>query len=186
MSMPRKIIDVYVATDGARFVGEFAAKQRENVLSQQPCRGDQVLFRFHLYASTDDTTAYAITAGSAFEFVIGTTFNATGTQIMLYSGDALFRATDWTGASGWSLTSGRVCCRADFDDERLYNNIGSTEDDVTHYCELVITPTPTSEGQHLTVLHGEITIRNDLYRAGTTISKMVVSPPSLNSSSSST
>jgi len=157
---------------------------KSNILPQQPVRGDQVLLRLTLYTNYQTTTAYALPTGGMLEFVIARVYGAGTNDLKVYSSDALFRPTDWKGV--YSFTNGKICCRLDLDTDGLVDDLGTTEDSALYYCELVLTPAPTSAGKHVTLLQGGIRVRNDLYRAGITQAIPAPSPPALESSSSQT
>lgn len=178
----RKVIDIYVGVRENKLTDSNGFATTANILDQEPLRGDQVLQRWHLFEAVNGTTAYVLPEGGEFEFVCSTAKNANSTTRRVYSDDADFNPADW---ADFSKGSGKICCRVDYDKKKLTSDLGTTLVSGTYFAELVMTPPPISEGQHVTLWQGEIVIRNDLYRTGTRATGIVVKPPSQQSSSSS-
>jgi hypothetical protein len=180
MAAIRKIITMRAAVDFA--VRSDTTSDNVAVNEFTVIRGDELLIRWTLFRQLGSTAGFSIDESAGLEFVAALNPDAVGHQICMYSDDGKFISTDWTD---FDRANGMVSCRVSTDTTNLIDAMSGNETR-TIPAALIMTPAPTSLADHVVLWQGAIVVRQDVYRIGEGTSTIVLNPPSLNSSSSST
>lgn len=179
-----KTIDIYSSVPDSKLVNTSAKAIGNNHISQAIVRGDKVLFRVHLFAGIGDTTAYALAVGDKVEFMITNQYNASSSEYMVYGDDGSSDPADWTGGSGYDKANGRFSFMVDSNTANLNTDLALLASG-RYFFEVIVEPAGGGCDQ-LTVLQGNIIIKNSVLDVDQTTPITITANPScLNSSSSS-
>ena len=174
-----KTIDLYASVADAKLTDSSSRVSRAGVFPSQIIFGEVVLLRWTVFETSDSTTAFAIGANDGLEFIISDRYNASESQILVYSHTRDSISGDW---SDYDRSAGKVSMRVNFNSDALSTHLGSNANKSDLIGELVIVPSGTE--QHITVAQFDVVVRNEVYPSTAELDIIDLFPPAESSSAS--